>query len=280
MIKPIVSDVTIGNVSAFIDCVWLKCLKSFNFRVAMESVPIICDWADGKVQVIRGNPSGSITFEAMNLNSSILDFALDAATTVKAADATVDCAHLQGITWTPDDVATPTSWSTIIHLNSPNIDNVVVYTTAAGCAAATPTDQWASATTPLNVITETDPCHGLITLTTNDVDEALDELWVTFEYSVDLAVGASVVRPPYSTYAEDHVVVVWHKNATTSEYYIYVFPRCQIVPDASITFDNSNNIVTVPIHLEVVADTDFHPEAPLGWVEITDTLPNYLDVLI
>ena len=29
-----------------------------------------------------------------------------------------------------------------------------------------------------------------------------------------------------------------------------------------------------------IADTDFHPEAPLGWVEVTDTLPAYLAALI
>lgn len=280
-IQPIVDSVTIGNVSAFIDCVWLKCIKSFNFKVSMESIPIICDWASGKVAVMRGNPSGDITIEAMNLNSTTLKYALDAVVRTKTAtDDSVDCAHVDGLVWVPDNALTPTSWTVEVNLNSPNIDNVAAYTTASGCAAATPTDIWASGTTPLNTITETDACHGVITLTTNDVDEAVAELWFTFDYSVDLATGATIIEPPYLSAPEDHLVIAWHLNKTTSEYYIYIFPRCQIVPDFSASFDNSNNVVTVPIHLEVLADTTFHPEAPLGWIEITDTLPAYLAALI
>lgn len=245
----------------------------------MESVPIVCDWADGKVQTLRGNPTGEITIEAMNLNATILKYALDASVSTKTINTFVNCVHVEGIQWTPDNAGTPTEWTATINLNSPDIDNVLAYTSEAGCSAATPTDIWASGTTPLNTITET-TCTGVVTLTTDDVDECDDELWFTFDYSVDLAVGATIVTPPFSTFPDDHIVVAWHLNKTTSEYYIYVFPRCQILPDVNITFDNSANVVTVPIRLEIVADTAFHPEAPLGWVEITDTLPAYLAALI
>lgn len=276
-IKPIVSDVTIGNVSAFIDCVWLKCLRTFNFRLTMESIPIVCDWADGKVQTLRGNPTGEITIEAMNLNSTILKYALDAVVSTKSAAAEQQalCVHIEGIQWEADDDLTPTEWTAVIKLNSPNVDNVTFFT------EDTCSDGWASATTPLNVVT-VDECSGVVTLTTNDVDECADELWVSFDFSVDLSLSGDteLIEPPFSTFPDDHVVIAWHINKTTSQYEIFVFPRCQILPDINITFDNSNNVVTIPIRLEVVADTDFHPEAPLGWVEITDTLPAYLEALI
>jgi hypothetical protein len=273
-IKPIVSDVSIGNATVLIDCEWLKCVRSFNFRLSQEEVPIVCDWADGKVTALRGNPTGEITIEAMNLNSTTLKWALDASVSTKSGDASVTCVKIEGIQWVPEDVATPTYWEAIINLNTPNVDNVVFYDDV-GC-----TSDWASATTPLNIVTVTEDCYGLVTLRTNDLDEALDTLWVTFDYDIDYADGTEVITPGFSTFAEDHVVIAFHINATTSEYVIFTFPRCQIIPDANITFDNSNGVVTVPIKLAVLADTDFHPEAPLGWVNISTDLPDFLDDIV
>lgn len=274
--KAIVSDVSIGNVNAIIDCEWLKCIRSFQFRYTMEEVPLICNWKDGKVSSLRGNPTGEITIECMNLNSTTLKWAMDAVVTTKSADASVDCVKIEGIEWTPDDVGTPTEWTARVRLNSANVDNVDVFTDAA-C-----TDAWDSATTPLNVITvPSDDClSGLITLTTDDVDECLDTLYFTFDYDVDYVNGTEVIKPGFETFAADHSVIAWHQNATTGEYEVYNFPRCQIIPDGTQTFDNGNGIVITTIRLAVLADTDIHPDCPLGWINITDTLPDFLGDLV
>lgn len=272
-IKPIVSDVSIGNASVIIDCEFLKCSRAFNFHASMDEVPIICNWADGKVQSLRGNPSGEITVELMNLSAETLKWALDAEVTTKAANASVSCVKVEGIEWTPDDPATPTEWTAIVHLNSPNVDNVDVFEDSA-C-----TTPWDSATTPLNVVLVSE-CDGIITLTTDDEDEALDTLYFSFDYDVDYEVGTKVVKPSYSTFPTDHTVIAFHKNATTGNYLVYTFPRCQIIPDTTQNFDNGAGIVITTVKLAVVADTDFHPDCPLGWVNETPTLPEFIADLL
>ena len=272
-VLPIVSDVSIGNAQVAIDCVWLKCISKFDFRVTMESVPIICDWAQGKVTALRGNPSGSISIDAKNLNSTLLGFALDANVSVKSGDDAAACVKVMGIQWVPDDVATPTQWSAIIHLNSPDVDNVDVFTDDA-C-----TTPWDSASTPMNTIAET-YCTGIVVLTTDDVSECDDTLYFSFDWDIEIPDGAEIICPAFGTFAEDHIVRAWHRNATTGQYEIYEFWRCQIIPDMSLSHDDSNKVVMVPIRLEVLADPDFHPDCPLGRIVISDTLPTSLSSLL
>jgi len=272
-IQPIVSDVTIGNVSVLIDCVWIKCVQSFEFTFAMDEVPIVCDPRYGKVTTLRTNPNGNINIEALNLNWTTLRYALDAVKSVLTTSPTVDCVKIEGIQWTPEDVPTPTEWSATINLNNPNVDNVEVFTDE-DC-----TIPWESATTPLNVV-EVDECTGILTLTTGDFDEAVDTLYFSYEYLVDFPADAKIVRPPFNMFAEDHIVVAWHLNATTGEYYVYVFPRCQIVPNVTIRHSNAADPITVPIRFTIVADPDFNSDAPLGYVVISDTLPDIFADLV
>lgn len=262
-IKPIVSDVSIGNVAVAIDCVWLKCIESFEFKFSQDEVPIICNWADGKVSSLRGNPAGDINIVALNLSPVSLQYALDAVVSTKSGDETVACQEFTGIDWVPDNIGTPTQWTATLQLSGMYVDDVLVYKTA-GCTSA-----WASATTPLNVVSTSD-CSGLVTLTTDDDDQCYDALYVSFTHDSETPDGATLVQPGFSTFASDHTFVAVHRNATTGEYVSYKFWRVQIAPDVTIRHDNTNKIVSVPIHLMVLADRENHPDAPLGQIEFSD----------
>lgn len=272
VVKPVVDAVTINNVNVAVDCVWLKCVQSFEFNWAMESIPINCDPEFGPITYLRANPTGSISIEAMNHNSTSLQYALDA--TVEDVDTpSATCVKISGIQWTPDDEATPTEWTAIVRLNNINIDNVEVFTDDA-C-----TVPW-NDTTPLNVITVTSDCYGLVTLTTDDVDSTEDTLYFTYDYLVDFPTDATIIRPSFSTFAADHTVVAWTRNSTSGLYEVYVFPRVQITPDFTLRFDNTTSIKTIPIRMVVLSDPDFNPDNPLGYIVITDELPTVLSNII
>lgn len=262
-IQPIVSDVSIGNATAAIDCVWLKCLESVEFRLGMEEVPIVCDWASGPVTTLRGNPSGEITITAMNLGSTQLKYALDAATSAKAGAETVTCEEHQ-ITWTPDDEGTPTEWTATVTLNSPEVSSVVAYTDS-DCSVA-----WESVSTPDNDLAITSACKGLITLTTDDEDETDDTLYFAYTHDTETPTGATLIEPSMSTFADDHKLHILHRNATTGDLLIVKFWRVQIIPDMTLSFDNSNKVVTVPIRLRALSDRTNHPDAPIGQMAIVD----------
>lgn len=262
-IQPIVDSVSIGNATVAIDCVWLKCIESVEFRLGMEEVPIVCDWANGPVTALRGNPSGEITIVAMNLNSTTLKYALDATATAKAAVEEVDCEEHQ-ITWVPDDEGTPTEWTATVTLNSPEVTDVSAWTDS-DCSAA-----WESATTPLNELDITTACSGVITLTTNDVDETDETLYFSYTHDTETPLGATLIQPGFGTFASDHKLHILHRNATNGDLVIHKFWRVQIVPDFNLRYDNTNKVATVPIHLRVLADRLNHPNAPLGHTVIID----------
>jgi hypothetical protein len=213
-----------------------------------------------------------ISIEATNLNSMTLQQALDAVVTVKSGDDAAACVKIMGIDWVPDDVATPTLWTAVIKLNSPDIDNVDIFKDS-GCTQA-----YASATTPLNIIS-LDTCTGTVTISTDDVDEAVDTLYFSFDWDTEIPDGAEIISPNFAVFAEDHIVRAWHQNSTSGKWEIYEFWRCQIVPNGTIGFDNSNKAISIPVQLEVLADMDFHPDAPLGRIIISDTLPSSLSSL-
>ncbi len=260
-IQPIVSDLTIGNALVAIDCVNLKCIESVDIRIAMEGVPIICDWADGPATTLRGNPSASIDIMAMNMNSTILQYALDADVSVKAAAESVACEEHK-ITWVAEDVATPTYWTAVVFLNSPEVENVLAYTDSA-CAVA-----WEGEATPDNDLAITDSCTGELLLTTDDIDETDDTLYFAYDHNIETPIGATLIKPPMSTFADDHKLHILHRNATTGELELIKFWRAQIVPDFALRFDNTNRIVTVPIKLVAYADRANHPTAPIGQIVI------------
>lgn len=262
-IRPIVSDVTIGNALAAINCVWLKCLESVTIRIGMEEVPIVCDWASGASTVLRGNPTATIDIMALNLNSTTLQWALDADVTVKAAAESVACEE-HTITWVPEDTATPTYWTATVVLNSPEVENVLAFTDSS-CLVA-----WESVATPDNDLTITDSCTGTITLLTDDILETDGTLYFSYDHNIETPVGATLIKPPMSTFADDYKLHILHRNATTGELELFKFWRVQIIPDVEIGFDNTNKIVTVPIKLRALADRDSHPDAPIGQIVIID----------
>lgn len=263
-IQPIVSDVTIGNATAAIDCEWLKCIESVNFSMRMEEVPILCDWADGPVTTLRGNPNGECTISAYNWNSTVLKYALDADTSTKAAVETVSCEEHQ-ITWVPDDENTPTEWTATVTLNSPEVSSVVAYTDSS-CSVS-----WESVATPDNDLAITSACKGLITITTDDVDETdTTTLYFAYTHDTETPNGATLIEPGMSTFASDHKLHILHRNATTGKLYVVKFWRAQIIPDFSVGFDNTNSVVTVPIRMRILSDRTNHPDAPLGHIAIID----------
>ena len=260
-IQPIVSDVTIGNALVAIDCVNLKCIESVDIRLSMEGVPIVCDWADGAATTLRGNPAATIDIVAMNMNSTTLKYALDADVSVKAAAESVTCEEHQ-ITWVAEDTATPTYWTATVTLNSPEVENVLAYTDST---CATP---WESAATPESTLAVTDSCTAVITLTTDDILETDDTLYFAYDHNIETPIGATLIKPPFDTFADDHKLHILHRNATTGELELIKFWRVQIIPDFAIRFDNTNRVVTVPIKLMAYADRANHPTAPLGQIVI------------
>ncbi len=262
-ILPIVSDVTIGNATAAIDCVWLKCIESVDIRMSMEGVPITCDWASGPATTLRGNPSATIDIVAMNMNSTTLKYALDADVSVKAAAESVDCEEHQ-ITWVAEDVATPTYWTAIVFLRSPEVENVLAFTDSA-CLVA-----WESVATPESTVAVTTTCTGELLLTTDDVDETDATLYFSYDHNIETPLGATLIKPPFDTFADDHKLHILHRNATTGELELIKFWRVQIIPDFALRFDNTNRVATVPIKLMAYTDRDSHPDAPLGQIVIID----------
>jgi len=262
-IQPIVSDVTIGNATVAIDCVWLKCIESVDLRVSMEEVPIVCDWANGPVTTLRGNPTGTIDIMALNINSTTLKYALDAAVSEKAAAETVACEEHQ-ITWVPEDTATPTYWTATVILNSPEVEDVLAFTDS-DCLVT-----WESVATPDNDLVITDACDGTITLTTDDVDECDTTLYFSYTHNTETPNDAELIKPSLSTFANDHKLHILHRNATTGQLDLFKFWRVQIIPDFNIVFDNTNKVVTVPIKLRAFADRDSHSEEPVFGIRIID----------
>jgi len=262
-IQPIVSDVTIGNATAAIDCEWLKCIESVNFSMKMEEVPIVCDWANGQVTALRGNPMGECTINALNWNSTVLKYALDADVSTKAGAETVSCEEHQ-ITWVPDDENTPTEWTATVTLNSPEVASVTVWTDSS-C-----TSTWESVATPDSTISITSACKGLVTLTTDDVDETDTTLYFAYTHDTETPTDATLIEPGMSTFADDHKLHILHRNATTGDLIVVKFWRVQIIPDFTVGFDNTNSIVTVPIRLRILSDRSNHPDAPLGHIAIID----------
>jgi hypothetical protein len=268
---PKVEHMTFGNVGVAINCEDLGCLATANIRIAQETIDIMCDWGAGLVSTLRGNPTGEITIEAKNLDAKRLKYALDASVTTKSGAYSVDCLKVSEIDWVPDDVLTPTEWTAIINLHSANVDNVIAYTDAA-CTVL-----W-DALTPLNV-TSVDECKGLVTLTTDDEDEALDTLYFDFDYMVDLDDGVTEMLAGFQTYPTDFSVVMWHLNKTTNDYQVFVFWKCQSVIDLNLAFNDgsSNNPLTVAIRLRVMNVPDVHPDNSMFgyWEGIVD-LPAFI----
>jgi len=260
-IRPIVSDVSIGNATVAIDCVWLKCIESVNFTMGMEQVPIVCDWANGPATVLRGNPTGTAKIVALNLNATTLKYALDATNSTKAGAETVSCEEHQ-ITWTADSETTPTSWTATVILNSPEISTVTAWTDSS-CAVT-----WEGAATPENVVAVASGCIGTVTLTTDDIDETDATLYFAYTHDTETPNGATLIEPAMSTFADDHKLLILHRNATTGDLVVHKFWRVQIVPAFDLTYDNTNSIVTVPINLVVLGDRQNHPDAPLGHTAI------------
>ena len=256
-VRPIVGNVSVGNATVAIDCVVLNCIQSVNFRKSMEEVPIICDWANGPETYLRGNPTGEATINAMNLNATILKYALDAVVSTKAAPETVTCEE-HTITWIPEDIATPTEWTATIILNSPEIASVTVWTDNA-CSAT-----WESAATPLSTIAISSPCQGVVLLTTNDIDETDTTLYFAYTHDTETPIGATLIQSSMGTYASDHKLHILHREASTGNLVVHKFWRVQIIPDVTIEYDNTNKIVTVPIKLRILADRVNHPDAPIG----------------
>lgn len=262
-IQPIVDSVTIGNATVGIDCVWIKCIESVDITISMEEVPIVCDWADGPVTILRGNPTALINIMALNLNSTTLKYALDADVSTKAADETVACEEHQ-LTWTPDDVATPTEWTAEVVLNSPEVTSVTVWTNS-DCDAS-----WESAATPLSTIAITNACAGIVTLTTDDVDETDATLYFAYTHNTETPTDATMIQAGMSTFANDHKLHILHRNATTGSLDLFKFWRVQIIPDVNIVFDNTNKVVTVPIKLRAFAVRDSHSKEPIVGIRIID----------
>lgn len=260
-IRPIVSDVSIGNATVAIDCVWLKCIESVNFTMSMEQVPIVCDWTNGPATVLRGNPTGTAKIVATNLNATTLLYALDAASSAKAAAETVTCEEHQ-LTWVAEDTATPTYWTAQVTLNSPEVSTVTAWTDSS-CAVT-----WESAATPENTLAITTACSGVITLTTDDVDECDATLYFAYTHDTETPLGATLIEPGMSTFADDHKLHILHRNATTGDLIVHKFWRVQIVPAFDLTYDNTNGVVTVPINLVVLTDRENHPDAPIGHTAI------------
>ena len=260
-IQPIVSDASIGNATVGIDCVWIKCIESVDITISMEEVPIVCDWADGPVTILRGNPTALINIMALNLNATTLKYALDATTLVKAGDEEVACEEHQ-ITWVPEDTATPAEWTATVVLNSPEVESVTVWTDS-DCAVT-----WESDSTPDNDIAITDACAGIVTLTTDDVLETDATLYFAYVHNTETPVGATKIRAPMSTFADDHKLHILHRNATTGSLDLFKFWRVQIIPDVNIVFDNTNKFVTVPIKLRAFAVRDSHANEPIVGIRI------------
>lgn len=255
-IQPIVSDLTYGNATVGIDCVFLGCIESVTFRVGMEEIPIVCDWSNGPITTLRGNPTGEITIMAMNYNPTTLGYALDADTSTKAGAETVDCEEHQ-ITWTVDSELTPTEWTATVLLNSPEIASVTVWTDNE-CS-----NTWEALATPESTVVIADACKGTITLTTDTVGEIDDTLYFSYTHNTETPLGATLIDPPMSTFADDHKLHILHRNKTTGNLWIHKFWRVQIIPDFSVTFDNTSNIITVPIRLRALADRTNHSGAPI-----------------
>lgn len=256
-VQPIVSDVSIGNALVAIDCVNLKCIESVDIRLGMEEVPIICDWASGQVTSLRGNASGEVTVNALNLNSTTLQYALDAVVSTKAGSETVTCEEHQ-ITWVVDSPTTPAEWTATVTLNSPEVSTVTVWTDSA-CA-----NTWESAATPDSSVAITTACTGVLTLTTDDVNETDSTLYFSYTHNTETPDGATLIQPAFDTFADDHKLHILHRNATSCELLLMKFWRVQIIPDFNIRFDNTNSVVTVPIRLRILSDRTNHPDAPLG----------------
>lgn len=262
-IQPIVSDVSIGNATVAIGCVWLKCVESVTIRLSMEEVPITCDWADGAVTTLRGNPTGTADIVCMNLNSTTLKYALDANVTTKAAAETVTCEE-HHLNWTPDNEATPTEWTATVCVNSPEISDVTVYEDAT-CLV-----DWDSEATPDNDVAISDSCTGCILLTTDTLAQALDTVYIAYTHNIETPTGATLIKPPMSTFADDFKLHILHRNASTGDLELLKFWRAQIIPDFEAMFDNTNRVVTVPIKLRILGDRLNHPDAPLGQIILID----------
>jgi len=274
-VDPKIENVTLGNAHVAINCEDLGCLASVGIRIGQDTIDLGCDWGAGLVGTLRGNPTGEITIEAKNVDAERLKYALDATTSVKAGDYSVSCLKVTNIDWTPDDVGTPTEWTAVIDLHSANVDNVSVFTDSA-CAST-----WESGTTPLNVVV-TDECKGLVTLTTDDIDECADTLYFDFDYMVDVEIGVTSLDAAFNTFPTDYSVIIWHQNKTTSKYQIMVFWKCQSVIDFNLTFGDwdSNTPMTVPIKMRVLSVPDVHPDNKLFgyWEDIAD-LPAFLEAI-
>lgn len=262
-IQPIVADVSVGNALVAIDCEDLLCIESVDFRLSQEEVLITCDAADGPVTTLRMSPTAEITVVAMNLSALAISKALDASTTIKAGDETVSCEEHQ-ITWVAEDVATPGEWTATVCMNSPEISTVLAWTDNL-CTVA-----WESATTPLNVLAITDACTGCITLTTNDIDETDDTLWFSYVHNTETPLGATLIKPGFSTFADDHKLHILHRNATNGNLHVMKFWRVQIIPDYSQRFDNTTRVATVTIRMRALADRLNHPNEPIYHEAIID----------
>lgn len=257
-VDPKIQAVTLGNAFVAIDCEDLGCLARVSFRVGQDVVDLGCDWGTGILGTLKGAPSGDIMIDAKNLDADRLKWVYDADVVTKVADESVTCLKITNIEWDPDDAGTPTEWSTEINLHTTNVESVVFYTDAE-CAVP-----WASATTPLNVVT-VDECTGIATLVTDDLAETDGTLYVSFDYGVDFAAGVKIINPAFPTFPTDHSVVIWHRNKTTGEYSVFVGWKAQVIVDATVDFGDfdSNTPITVPIHLRLLAVPEYHPEAPL-----------------
>lgn len=275
MVDSKIQSVSLGNANVAIDCEDLGCLARVSFRVGQDIIDLGCDWGTGILGTLRGHPTGDIMIDAKNLDADRLKWVYDAVVTTKAADESVTCLKITNIVWTPDDAGTPTEWTAEVNLHSTNVDNVV-FSTDSSCAVP-----WASATTPLNVVT-TVACTGISTLVTDDLAETDTTLYVTFDYSVDFDAGVSIIDPAFDTFPADHSVIIWHRNKTSGTYSVFVGWKAQVISDGTIDFGDfdSNTPITVPIHLRLLAVPDVHPESPLFKIyDAVVDLPAFIETL-
>jgi len=268
---PKVSNSTIGNAHIAIDCEDLGCLGPVTVNVGQTTLDLGCDWGEGIVGTLRGNPSAEINIEAKNVDAARLKWALDASTSVKAGDYAVTCLKVTSIDWTEDGG----TYTATVDLHSANIDNVEVFSDST-CLAS-----WEGAATPLSVVS-VDECTGTVSLSTNDSEEALTTLYFTFDYMVDLEDGVTSLDADFPTFPSDFSVVLWHLNKTTQTYQVMVFWRCQSVIDLSLVFSDydATTVMTVPIKLRVLSVADVHPTRKLfGYWEDVEDLPAFLEAI-
>jgi hypothetical protein len=259
MVDTKIKAVSLGNANVAIDCEDLGCLAKVSLKVGMDVIDLGCDWGAGVLGTLRGNPTGELTIDAKNLDAQRLKWVYDAVVTTKSTDESVDCLKITNIVWTPDDIGTPTAWTAEVNLHTSNVDNTVFYTDDA-C-----TVPWADTNPTPGYYATVDECTGIASLTTDDEDQALDTLYVSFDYGVDFDAGVSIVDPAFDTFPADHSVIIWHRNKTTGTYSVFVAWKAQVIVDGSIDFGDfdSNTPISVPIHLRLLSVPDVHPEAPL-----------------